>query len=331
MLRVPTVICTFGVSIALAASAAAQSRPLAAAAGTPMVERTTPMALQSAAPTVQSGAAPARPMDRSQLRHQIYVMEGALARAVEYGAQQLNREMRSVVPDVFMLAGEAQARGVYLDGYGIFFDVQVPIMRQSMMWSLRMMLEKDEAGVRTALDQLRQLLQSPGLDARSRAAAEGAIKRLELQFNPMTLGNLGPALPGPGQTVASGAPTTPSVPPSAAIPPMTVNEPPSNDRPATISMEKLWIKDPNKAYTQAVQSAIIDAMIDWSAPMVIGPDEFLTVAARDNEPRDMLAPQNPMEETVTLLYQIKGSDLAAYRSGSIDREQARGRVVVREF
>jgi hypothetical protein len=324
MLRAPTGICTFGLSIALVASAAAQTKPLAA--------RTMPLAaLQSATPTAQSATAPTRPIDRSMLRHQIYVMEGALARAVEFGAQQLNREMRSVVPDVFMLAGDAQARGVYLDGYGIFFDVQVPIMRQSMMWSLRMMLEKDEAGVRTALEQLRQVVQTPGLDPRTRATAEGALKRLELQFTPMTPGSLGPAVSGPGQTVSSGAPTSPSLPAATSVAPMTMNVPPSDDRPAAISMEKLWIKDPNKAYTEAVQHAIIDAMIDWSAPMVIGPDEYLTVAARDNEPRDSLAPQNPMEETVTLLYQIKGSDLAAYRSGGIDRERARSRVSVREF
>ncbi|MCA1583364.1 MAG: hypothetical protein LC791_00855 [Acidobacteria bacterium] len=65
--------------------------------------------------------------------------------------------------------------------------------------------------------------------------------------------------------------------------------------------------------------------------MIIGADDWLTVAARDNEPRDTLAPQDSMEETVTLLYQVKGVDLAAYRSGTIDREETRRRVVVREF
>ncbi len=41
--------------------------------------------------------------------------------------------------------------------------------------------------------------------------------------------------------------------------------------------------DTNRAYTEAVQRALIDAMIDFSAPMTIGNDEWLTVAARDNE------------------------------------------------
>ena len=59
------------------------------------------------------------------------------------------------------------------------------------------------------------------------------------------------------------------------------------------------LQDPNRAYTEAVQRALIDAMIDYSAPMAIGPDQWLTVAARDNEPRDTLAPQDPFEEVVT--------------------------------
>lgn len=275
-----------------------------------------------------SAQAPPRPVDRAQLRHQIYVMEGALARAVEFGAQSLNREMRSVMPDVFMLAGDAQARGVYLEGYGIYFDVQVPIMRQSMMWSLRTMLERDEAGVKSAIDQLRQLTQNPALDARTRASAEAALKRLELQLGPIPPPQAAPGNPfgaSLGQPVASGQQTD-ALAPAPATPPLAVDVPPS-----ALPVEKGWVQDPNKAYTEAVQRAIIDAMIDYSMPMRIGVDESLTVAARDNEPRDTLAPPNPLEETVTLLYQIKGADLAAYRSGAIDRDEARRRVVIREF
>jgi hypothetical protein len=226
-----------------------------------------------------------------------------------------------------MLAGDAQARGVYLDGYGIFFDVQVPIMRQSMMWSLRMMLDKDEAGVKAALDQVRQLAQNPALSARDRAAAESALKRLELQLNPMALQGGNPFAAAAARNEALPTASTPDGVTAASTPPMQMEAQP----PAPVPIDKVWMQDPNKAYTEAVQRAIIDAMIDYSAPMRIGTGESLTVAARDNEPRDTLAPQNPLEETVTLLYQIKGSDLAAYRSGTIDREEARRRVVIREF
>ena len=89
--------------------------------------------------------------------------------------------------------------------------------------------------------------------------------------------------------------------------------------------------DTNRLYTEEVQRALIDAMIDFSAPMTIGADEWLTVAARDNERRDTLAPQDPHEEVVTVLLRIKGSDLKEYRAGRIDKVEARKRVRLGEF
>src|SRR5688572_31465087 len=69
----------------------------------------------AAAAQTPAPAAPAKPVNLGDLRHHIYVMEGALARAVDYGAKQLNREILQVMPGVFMLEGEARARGVHLD------------------------------------------------------------------------------------------------------------------------------------------------------------------------------------------------------------------------
>jgi hypothetical protein len=97
-------------------------------------------------------------------------------------------------------------------------------------------------------------------------------------------------------------------------------------------VNSLLLDDPNKAYTDAVVRALIDAMIDFSAPMTsLRPEEYLAVAARDNERRDLLAPQNPYEEVSTFMLRIRGSDLAAYRAGTIDRDEARKRVQVQEF
>ena len=96
-------------------------------------------------------AAPSGQSIRSELRHQIYTMEGALARAVAFGAQRLNREIRSVVPEMIALSGEPQARGVYLEGYGVFFDVGVPVLHQSMVWSLRTMLGPDDPRAASAM------------------------------------------------------------------------------------------------------------------------------------------------------------------------------------
>jgi hypothetical protein len=55
------------------------------------------------------------------------------------------------------------------------------------------------------------------------------------------------------------------------------------------------------------------------------------VAARDNERRDLLAPPNPYEEVSTFMLRIRGGDLAEYRAGKIDRDEARKRVQVQEF
>jgi hypothetical protein len=101
--------------------------------------------------------------------------------------------------------------------------------------------------------------------------------------------------------------------------------------PSAPSGDTPWLMDTNRVYTEAVQRALIDAMIDFSAPMTIGNDEWLTVAARDNEQRDTLAPQDPYEEVVTVLLRIRGADLKEYRAGRIDKEEARKRVRVGEF
>src|SRR5918994_5174544 len=128
-------------------------------------------------------AAPGKPSNMGDLRHHIYVMEGALARAVDYGAKQLNREILQVMPGVFMLEGEARARGVHLDGYGVFFDVRVPMMRQSMVWSMRMMLEQDAATQQVAVAELKKAMQGV-TDPATRANLERAVRQLERQNQP---------------------------------------------------------------------------------------------------------------------------------------------------
>jgi hypothetical protein len=295
----------------------------------------TPPAAPDAPPALVAPAvpaapiAPARPADRGELRHQIYVMEGALARAVEFGAQKLNRELRTVVPEMFLLAGNAQARGVYLDGYGIFFDVAVPMLRQSMMWSLRMMLQRDDTGTRDAVAELRRHIQSE-TNPSARQSLESAIARLEAQASP--LAGLGRPAPT-GFTAQPSSDTGAGVRPSIMLPdPISGGQgvPPPAGVP-TVPTDMPWLMDTNRVYTEAVQRALIDAMIDFSAPMRIAAEEWLTVAARDNEQRDSLAPQDPYEEVVTVLLRIRGADLLEYRAGRIDKDEARKRVVVGEF
>lgn len=277
-------------------------------------------AAPAAAQNVPPQAAP-KPINMGDLRHHIYVMEGALARAVDYGAKQLNREILQVMPGVFMLEGEARARGVHLDGYGVFFDVRVPMMRQSMLWSYRLMLDQDAAANQATINEIRKSMQGI-TDPATRASLERAVKQLERQTAQGTSARTADAAVAPGvvansETLPTGAAAATGV---SAVRPV-----------APAPRDSLWAKDPNRAYTEAVTRALVDAMIDYSAPMQIGSDQWLTVAARDDEGRDTLAPPDPLEEVVTMIYRIRGSDLQEYRQGRIDRDEVRRRVQMSQF
>jgi hypothetical protein len=272
-----------------------------------------------AAPQIQPPPpeAPApRPMNMADLRHHVYVMEGALARAVDYGAKQLNREVTAAMPGVFMLEGDATARGMYLEGYGVFFDVRVPMMRQSMIWTYQMMIEQNDAANQATISELRKSMQGV-TDANSRASLERAIRNLERQSVALT--------PRPQQAASDVVmPSSDALPVGAGV---AAGVRPANTPPA----ESVWVKDPNRAYTEAVTRALVDAMIDFSTPMTIPAEQWLTVAARDDEGRDSLAPQDPLEEVVTMIYRIKGSDLQLYKAGKIDRDEVRKRVQLSQF
>jgi hypothetical protein len=302
-------------ALACAVPARAQDTPPAA----PEQQIQAPAA--AAVAPVQAPPRPSAPAaNLADMRHHIYVMEGALARAVDYGAKQLNRQILQVMPGVFMLEGEARARGVLLESYGVFFDVRVPMMRQSMVWSLRMMLDQDDAANQQAINDIKKYMEGI-TDPATRASLEKSVRQLERQVPATAIRNqqIGPAglvMPSSiGSAVGAGA--------AAGLPPAA----PAPLPPA----ESLWAKDPNLAYTEAVTRALVDAMIDYSTPMNIPPDQFLTVAARDDEGRDALAPQDPLEEVVTMIYRIKGSDLQAYRAGQLDRDEVRKRVQVTQF
>src|SRR6185436_2130280 len=136
----------------------------ALACATPVAAQDAPEQVQAppvqvAAPPIEASAQTSKPLNLADVRHHIYVMEGALAKAVDYGARQLNREIYAVMPGVFMLEGEARARGLHLEGYGVFFDVRVPMMRQSMAWSLQMMLDQGNAADQAAINELRRSMQ----------------------------------------------------------------------------------------------------------------------------------------------------------------------------
>jgi hypothetical protein len=89
----------------------------------------------------------------------------------------------------------------------------------------------------------------------------------------------------------------------------------------------LW-RSPDLAYEEHVREALIGAMLDWGALLPLGPDEWLTVAARDNQ--DVVMP-GAAPDVVTIILRVKGSDLADRLAGRVSTDDLRRRVEVREF
>ena len=97
-----------------------------------------------------------RASDEQRRRDQIQLMEGVLSRAVRLGAEQVNRRMQSIDPTISVITGQARARGFVLEGYGVFFDVEVPPMSASAVWS--MMTVQRDVQVAASLDSLRRAI-----------------------------------------------------------------------------------------------------------------------------------------------------------------------------
>ena len=71
-------------------------------------------------------------------------------------------------------------------------------------------------------------------------------------------------------------------------------------------------------------------MIENSGPLPVGDNEWLTVAARDNIRPDRLIPGDTSNIS-SIVFRIKGSDLAAFRAGRVTLEDTRKRVEAQQF
>jgi hypothetical protein len=269
--------------------------------------------------------------DQVRARAQIFMMEGALERAVQLGVNNLRRRVRAVMPDDALLQGGApQVRGFRLDGYGVFFDVEVPALRQSLAWSIRTMNETSAALARD-LAAMRAYVQAIP-DQRARAEFERTLRRVQQQVSPTPQVPVVASAAGGGQTVSAqsvvgaqpvGARET------VAAQSLGVAPQAGEAAPAPAQVDPAVLNDPSDAYTEEVKAAVIDAMIENSSPLALGDNEWLTVAARDNAPAGPFVASGP--DVVTLVLRVKGSDLSAFRAGRLTLEQVRSRVQIGEF
>jgi hypothetical protein len=240
-------------------------------------------------------------LDQVKARQRIFMMEGVLERAVSNGADNMVRQMKAVMGDAPMLTGVPEVRGFRLDGYGVFFDIEVPALRLPVTWPLRYMF-RDNRETMGIVNELKAMMVDA--EPRQRERLGQVVRQLEQQTQ------VSAALRSTGRIGASTATAVPVG--GGAQPDLSAYE------------------DPEEHYTREVKAALVDAMIENSGPIALGADEWLTLAARDNVPRDPLIPTDAAD-TRTVIFRVKGSDLAAYRAGRTTLEEIRKKVETREY
>ena len=319
-----------------------------AACAAPAAAQVAPAAPPAPPPASTGGVERAR-QGGVDARYKVRVMEGVLEKSVQQAALRLNEQLQRVSPDLIQLTGAAHARGYRLEGYGLFFDVEVPAaMRQTMGWTARVMRQQQQ-GVAEALGSLKRL--AGDLDPKQRAEAERAVQQLEIVVRPVpTIRGQKGRGPQGAVAVASGADA--STPGQAGLPgevgspgqagssgqAASAGQGASPDQAAAPSAEAsptaeptldatMW-RNPDLAYEEHVREALIGAMLEWGALLPLGPDEWLTVAARDNQ--DVIMP-GASPDVVTIILRVKGSDLADRLAGRVPLEELRRRVEVTEF
>jgi hypothetical protein len=293
------------------------------AAGTSAVYAQEPPIPQQALPAVQQAppvsaaseaAATPKPAPASAERvNEVKVMENIFANAVGQGAAQLARDMQATDAGVIpgsVIVSPAHARGIALDGYGVLFDVDVPLMNMSVVWTRRQML------VQTLKDQITEAGR-----IRQRATPE-AQQQLDARIQMLTsqLSMLASSSP-------AAAPT-----PSLAVPVSNGDQPPAGTivaatTDATAVAPPVDTRNPDEMYSDAIKKALMDAMINHSAGLMLGDGEWLVVAARDNGPTD----PGSINNRSGILLRISGTDLAAFRAGKLSRDEVLKKIELLEW
>jgi len=246
---------------------------------------------QTAVPRQGGGASEAASQQKlREGRYQIGQMERLLEGAVEHGATTIRDRLQAMMPADMLLTQNARARGFRLDGYGVFFDVEVPDLGGTI-WAFQS-LNRHDLGLEAALQTLRQ---AAGNDVN----LQQALRRVELQVGP------------PVRTSTNGA--------AASV---------QGDAQAPGPAADPVLTNPDEAYRTVIRDALIDAMLEHSRGLSIGPNEWLTVAARRTDDRPRLGIDT---ESRTVVLSVQGADLTAFLGGQITADEARTRIQVRVF
>jgi hypothetical protein len=184
--------------------------------------------------------------DAQRRRKQIQLMEGVLAQAGAVAAETMGNRLRKIEPGMTVTFGLSRARGFVLDGYGIFFDVEVPALAGTLVWS-QMVLQR-ELTIANALEMLKRALANMP-EGPSLKEAQQAVNVLHRQTGPVS--QVRGAQPVSGEVKAAEA---------VAV-----------------------MRDPNEEYKHEVKQEIIEAVLHHSLQLNMGADEWLAVAAHVSE------------------------------------------------
>lgn len=245
------VLVALGLMAAGGSTAAAQEPPATPPPAPMPVPISVREGLPVVLPTVASG--PVAVLSENTIRERrkhIFMMEGMFVGAVRGAAQDIADRMPNEFGGLPMLTGSLTARGFMLEGYGVFFAVEIPGVVPSVA-SLQAMRQRTES--------------RPGEPQALRTADSAALN---------------PAMNADAQ------------------------------------------------YVDLVKNALVDAMVDYSKPLGLQQDEWLTVAAADGD-----EPMNPayLAQRSTLVLRVRGSDIVDYLAGRLTKDAVRKKVEVRKF
>ena len=250
-------------------------------------------------------------------RDDVKIMEVVLTNAVKNGADTLARQMQIQEPGSIIVTGTARARGFVLDGYGVFFIVDVPMMKQSVVWSNQVLLREQRR------EFLRQYIANTP-DGPSRRYAEQMLRSLDgpPACRSRDFGARRRRWPHSSRWICGSG--------------VSSDDPAAGASRHGQRAERFLMRSPalrrcgsEELYTEAVKNgSLISAMIRYSGQLGIGPDEWVTVAAQDSE-----GPLTPgqLYDASTIVLRVKGSDVAAFLAGKLTAEEVMKKVEVREF
>src|SRR5258705_6215917 len=150
---------------------------------TKLVAQALGVAVSVATSSAAAAQTTARPLNTRNVHYQIATMERVLEGAVEHGATIIRDRLQAIAPDApaqMLILDNPRVRGFRLDGYGVFFDVEVPSLNGTLTWSLRT-LDRNDLGLESALNTIPARLDPTDVDL------QPDPERVQLPFGPPTV------------------------------------------------------------------------------------------------------------------------------------------------